>query len=293
MLLPGGVLSGDITSSEDADDDDDDYDVEDQEDEDEDGQGQQEGGAGQQQRRPPQQQQQQQRRQAPRPPPAGRRPRAFPPPLTHYADPSTLPRPEPSPAAVWRALRDDARVAGGVSPAPRGPLVATVDGLGRVAVADAASGAAVRLWKGYRDAGAAWALPARSHPLCALGPLLVLHAPRRAAVELWWPRAGRRVAAWPLARGAACRLLAAPSAVPCGAWGLGGAAAAARRWRRLRPCTVYVVDLGTGRAWDVLGRAAAAAGPAAASVGGGGEGGGGRGGGGDGDLAAAAAGAGR
>jgi hypothetical protein len=114
----------------------------------------------------------------------------------------------------------------------------------------------VRMWKGYRDAGVAWALPARSHPLHALGPLLVLHAPRRAAVELWWPRSGRRVGAWPLPPGAACRLVAPPAAAPCGAW---GSAAAARRWRRLRPCTVYVVELGTGRAWDVLERVAAVA----------------------------------
>jgi hypothetical protein len=248
MLLPGGVLSGDVTSSGDADDDDEEEDEDEEDEEEEDGderpttRPRSAARARQQQQRRPQ-------------------PSFFPQPITHYADPSTLPRPEGPPASVWRALRDDARVAGGVALAPRGPLVATVDGLGRVCVADAASGSAVRLWKGYRDAGVAWALPPRSHPLSSLGPLLVLHAPRRAAVELWWPRAGKRVGAWPLPHGAACRLVAPPSAVPCGAWGAAesGAAAVARRWRRLRPCTVYVVELGTGKAWDVLERAAAAA----------------------------------
>ena len=58
----------------------------------------------------------------------------------------------------WRArLQDGAREARQLALAPRGALAAVADSLGRVMLLDyAAPFAAVRMWKGYRDATVAW-----------------------------------------------------------------------------------------------------------------------------------------
>jgi hypothetical protein len=68
----------------------------------------------------------------------------------------------------WRVLQDGTREARQLALAPRGALAAVTDSLGRVMLLDyAAPFAAVRMWKGYRDATVAW-LDSPSGAMCQL-----------------------------------------------------------------------------------------------------------------------------
>ncbi len=67
-------------------------------------------------------------------------------PLVSLEDPAAARRPAAA-AAAWRLPRDDGRSVAGLAPAPSGPLVAAVDGLGRVLLVDTSTAAVVRIWK--------------------------------------------------------------------------------------------------------------------------------------------------
>ena len=109
---------------------------------------------------------------------------------------------------TWRsAWIDPPRRTRRFAPAPRGPLVAAADGLGRVAVLDVAapaSLAAARVLKGCRDAEVAWVeLPpprgSNARVAAATGGLgalfLAVRSPKRngGAVELWRFGGGERL----------------------------------------------------------------------------------------------------
>ena len=82
------------------------------------------------------------------------------------------------PTDGWRALQDSTREARQLALAPRGALAAVADSLGRVMLLDYAPPfAAVRLWKGYRDATVAWldcpsGVPAAERRVLTKGPAL-------------------------------------------------------------------------------------------------------------------------
>ncbi|KAK9827282.1 hypothetical protein WJX81_008183 [Elliptochloris bilobata] len=68
------------------------------------------------------------------------------------------PPPPGEPAPLWRSVQDHPRAVTLLALAPRGPLAAAADALGRVMLLDAASSAVLRVLKGYRDAQLAWLL---------------------------------------------------------------------------------------------------------------------------------------
>lgn len=128
-------------------------------------------------------------------------------------------------------LDDGGRQALRLAQAPRGPMLAAADSLGRVTLLDGRSLAALRMWKGaYRDAHCAFAEapPADAGADAGRGELmLAVLAPLRRVVELW-PVGGAH-ADEPLAEadsGGAVALL--PLAPTLCAWSAAGAASGDR-----------------------------------------------------------------
>ncbi|CAL4058806.1 unnamed protein product, partial [Meganyctiphanes norvegica] len=74
-------------------------------------------------------------------------------------------------------------------------LAAVTDDFGRVVVIDVQTKTALRMWKGYRDAGCGW-LEVEGEwggsKRCV--SFLVIYAPRRGLLEIWTPQQGSRVA---------------------------------------------------------------------------------------------------
>eukprot|EP00850_Spirogloea_muscicola_P015867 SM000125S26072 [mRNA] locus=s125:171758:179545:- [translate_table: standard] len=126
------------------------------------------------------------------------------------------------------ALQDGDRQALALFVAPRGPLMAIADSLGRVLLYDLSADIVVRMWKGYRAAQCAFlelpaALPAGNKkpdegayesPQAAsenpnvgvdLRLCLAIYAPRNGILEVWCLRSGPRIVR--LRCGSGCRLL--------------------------------------------------------------------------------------
>uniref|UniRef100_A0A383W6M0 Rab3-GAP regulatory subunit N-terminal domain-containing protein n=1 Tax=Tetradesmus obliquus TaxID=3088 RepID=A0A383W6M0_TETOB len=169
---------------------------------------------------------------------------SLPQPVVSFEDLQQLPKPEAM--ILAKQLRDDDRVLEGLVPAPAGTLLVAPDSLGRVLLVDGASMAAVRIWKGYRDAQCGWLLPPPSHPAARLGLLLVLFAPKRQTLEIWLPRSGQRLAS----RAVQYPCLLVPVGLPCGGWGNGPA------WQAWQKCcgsaTMLVMNVQSGEVWDAM-----------------------------------------
>eukprot|EP00850_Spirogloea_muscicola_P023857 SM000396S15201 [mRNA] locus=s396:36262:43824:- [translate_table: standard] len=126
------------------------------------------------------------------------------------------------------ALQDGDRQALALFVAPRGPLMAIADSLGRVLLYDSSADIVVRMWKGYRAAQCAFLeLPAappaggkkpdegaHEPPQAAsetpnavvdLRLCLAIYAPRNGILEVWCLRSGPRIVR--LRCGSGCRLL--------------------------------------------------------------------------------------
>ncbi|XP_016517570.1 rab3 GTPase-activating protein non-catalytic subunit-like isoform X3 [Poecilia formosa] len=126
------------------------------------------------------------------------------------------PKVEPAtPLGIRFGLPDSRRHGESICLSPCNTLAGVTDDFGRVTLLDLARGAAIRMWKGYRDAQLGWlqvqeergdrefspsaSLP-RRHAL-----FLIIYAPRRGILEVWAMQRGPRVGAFTV--GKHCRLL--------------------------------------------------------------------------------------
>uniref|UniRef100_A0A3B3VK31 RAB3 GTPase activating protein subunit 2 (non-catalytic) n=1 Tax=Poecilia latipinna TaxID=48699 RepID=A0A3B3VK31_9TELE len=120
-----------------------------------------------------------------------------------------------TPLGIRFGLPDSRRHGESICLSPCNTLAGVTDDFGRVTLLDLARGAAIRMWKGYRDAQLGWlqvqeergdrefspsaSLP-RRHAL-----FLIIYAPRRGILEVWAMQRGPRVGAFTV--GKHCRLL--------------------------------------------------------------------------------------
>ena len=87
-------------------------------------------------------------------------------------------------------ISDPNRLIISVSLAPTHDFLVTTDSLGRVILFDMISNAAIKWWKGYREAQLGWIYNQSStHPL-----FLVIYLPRKEALEIWRVPLGLRIA---------------------------------------------------------------------------------------------------
>lgn len=121
---------------------------------------------------------------------------------------------------------------------------ACCDTLGRVLLVDVGACMVLRIFKGYRDAQAAWIVSpplsdtTYSNQISSPEALLVLFAPKRGAVELWRAHAGVKLGSVPVAtqRGLLLQQPALP-VVPSGAEQRGPG------WKEHRPNACWLLDL--------------------------------------------------
>lgn len=108
------------------------------------------------------------------------------------------PKIEPAvPLPYISSIPDKRRIGVTVDLSPSRKLAAVTDDFGRVTVIDMLTKTALRMWKGYRDAGCGW-LEVEGEwggsKRCV--NFLVIYAPRRGLLEIWTPQQGARVAAF-------------------------------------------------------------------------------------------------
>lgn len=131
--------------------------------------------------------------------------------------------------AVW----DDKRRVVYVAMSPCCRWAACCDVLGRVLVVDVAKCMVLQMLKGYREAQAAWMVPAPGE-----AAFLIVYAPRRGVIEVWRPHAGVRIGSLPNApeRGVLLQQPAMPTAATGGLLHQGC-------WRGFQPNGCWIVDL--------------------------------------------------
>jgi len=116
---------------------------------------------------------------------------------------------------LWRSVSDPTRTVTALWPSPAGSYLASTDQLGRVLLLDGPTFCVVHMWKGYRDAACGWVdLPAAGAGQGGLRKLhLVIHAPRKAVVEIWPVAGSLRRCAFRCSQG--CKLLQPEAAFQC------------------------------------------------------------------------------
>ncbi|GFR27704.1 rab3 GTPase-activating protein non-catalytic subunit [Trichonephila clavata] len=120
-------------------------------------------------------------------------------------DQKPVPKIEPATILPLRfGLYDKRRQGVSISLSPNKCLAAVTDVFGRVLLFDVFKGAAVRMWKGYRDAQCGWVeveddvMKDKKDPSKKIRRVffLVIYAPRRGILEVWCSQQGPRVAAF-------------------------------------------------------------------------------------------------
>lgn len=93
------------------------------------------------------------------------------------------------------SIFDTNRIADAIVLSPSNRLAAITDNFGRVLLMDTESGLIVRMWKGYRNAEIGWVSVADAKEPAKMAECLVIHAPRRRLLEIWFAQVSKRLVA--------------------------------------------------------------------------------------------------